>query len=333
MRRDFVVRDVPGQCHGSTVCERDGSFVVAWFAGDHEGAANSRIHLATGTGAQWSDPVVVSGDLAPCWNPVLHRRVDGDLLLYFKVGATIGAWRTWLVRSGDGGRTWSAPRPLVDGGEGDAARSASRRCGCPPGGCSPEPPPRRGERPRWEAFVDISDDDGLTWRRTPDVPLDHDTFPGAGIIQPTLWATPDGTVRLLARSTSGRLVASTSADEGETWSPGVPSAVPNNNSGVSACADGRTVHLAHNPTTGDWASRAPLVVSVSTDDGDTWQPWLTIEESTGAADREDYRPADSGVLTTGVNEFSYPCLVRTPDGLAVTYTWQRRGIVLALLPT
>ncbi|MEV0329693.1 sialidase family protein [Micromonospora echinospora] len=333
MRRDFVVRDVPGQCHGSTVCARaDDSFVVAWFAGDHEGAANSRIHLATGAGAQWSDPVVVSGDLAPCWNPVLHPRVDGDLLLYFKVGATIGAWRTWLVRSGDGGRTWSAPRPLVDGGEGGRGPVRVPPLRLPSGrllaGASTE---TWGERPRWDAFVDISDDDGLTWRRTPDVPLDHDTFPGAGIIQPTLWATPDGEVRLLARSTSGRLVASASTDEGETWSPGVPSAVPNNNSGVSASADGRTVHLAHNPTTGDWASRAPLVVSVSTDDGDTWQPWLTLEESTGAADREDYRPADSGVLTTGVNEFSYPCLVRTPDGLAVTYTWQRRGIVLALL--
>ena len=41
MRRQFVVRDVPGQCHGSTVCRSDGAFVVAWFQGDHEGAANS----------------------------------------------------------------------------------------------------------------------------------------------------------------------------------------------------------------------------------------------------------------------------------------------------
>jgi hypothetical protein len=37
---------------------------------------------------------------------------------------------------------------------------------------------------RWDAFVDISDDDGLTWRRTADIEIDHETFQGAGIIQP-----------------------------------------------------------------------------------------------------------------------------------------------------
>ncbi|HEY0700219.1 MAG TPA: hypothetical protein VGD43_20740, partial [Micromonospora sp.] len=69
----------------------------------------------------------------------------------------------------------------------------------------------------------------------------------------------------------------------------------------------------------------------SLDDGDSWQPWLTLEESLGDATGEGYQPADSGVRTTGVNEFSYPCLVRAGDRLAVTYTWQRRGIVLVLL--
>ena len=109
------------------------------------------------------------------------------------------------------------------------------------------------------------------------------------------------------------------------------SGVPNNNSGISACALDGTVYLAHNPASGDWVARAPLIVSRSRDDGATWQPWMTLESSLGALEGEGYRPADSGVLTTGANEFSYPCLIGTPNGLAVTYTWQRRGIVLALL--
>ncbi|WDZ83362.1 exo-alpha-sialidase [Micromonospora cathayae] len=332
MRKHFVVRDVPGQCHGSTVAAVDDTFVVAWFAGDHEGAANSRIQLSVGTGDDWSTPTVVSADLAPCWNPVLHRRTDGDLLLYFKVGTTISAWRTYLARSADAGRTWSPPRLLVPddgGGRGPVRTPPLRlRSGRLLAGASTE---TWGDRPRWDAFVDLSDDDGLTWRRTPDLAIDHDTFPGAGVIQPALWQNRDGTVRLLARSTAGRLVTASSTDDGETWTPGVLGAVPNNNSGVAVCADDRTVYLAHNPTVGDWASRAPLVVSSSTDDGATWRPWLTLEESTGDAGRESYRPADSGVRTTGANEFSYPCLIRAPHGLAVTYTWQRRGIVLALL--
>ncbi|KXK63455.1 hypothetical protein AWW66_02630 [Micromonospora rosaria] len=328
--KHFVVRDVPGQCHGSTVCAVDDTLVVAWFAGDHEGAANSRIWLATGAGAAWSAPVVVSGDLAPCWNPVLHRRTDGDLVCWFKVGTTISAWVTYAVTSADGGRTWSTPRRVGEpGGRGPVRTPPLRlRSGRLLAGASTE---TWGERPRWDCFVDLSDDDGRTWRRRPDIALDHDTFPGAGAIQPALWQTPDGTVRLLARSTAGRLVAASSDDEGETWTPGMLSGVPNNNSGIAVARLGGTVYLAHNPTVGDWASRAPLVVSTSTDEGETFQPWLTLEESLGETAGEGYRPADSGVLTTGDNEFSYPCLVPVGDRLVVTYTWQRRGIVLALL--
>jgi predicted neuraminidase len=330
--KHFVVRDVPGQCHGSTGCQAEDSFVVAWFQGDHEGAANSRIWLSRGTGDEWSAPTVVSGDLAPCWNPVLHRQDSGALLLFFKVGKTISSWRTFHATSVDGGRTWSAPQPLSaddPGGRGPVRTPPVRlRSGRLLAGASTE---TWGATPRWDSFVDISDDDGRTWRRTEDIAIDHDTFPGAGIIQPALWQTPTGQVRLLARSTAGWLVHSSSDDDGETWSAGVLSSVPNNNSGISVCAVDGTVYLAHNPTSGNWASRAPLLVSRSTDDGATWQPWTTLEESLADTAGESYQPADEGVVTTGANEFSYPCLIRTRDGLAVTYTWQRRGIVLAQL--
>lgn len=332
IEKHFVVRDAPGQCHGSTVCQVAGSFVVAWFQGDHEGAVNSQIWLSTRTGAAWSAPMVVSGDLVPCWNPVLHLQESGALLLFFKVGKTISSWQTFHASSIDGGRTWSAPQPLSADdprGRGPVRTPPIRlRSGRLLAGASTE---IWEAAPRWDSFVDISDDDGRTWRRTEDIAIDHDTFPGAGIIQPTLWQTSTGQVRLLARSTAGRLVSSSSTDDGGTWSAGVLSSIPNNNSGVSVCAVDETVYLAHNPTSGNWASRAPLLVSRSTDDGASWQPWATLEESLEGAASEAYQPADSGVITTGFNEFSYPCLVRTPDGLAVTYTWQRRGIVLALL--
>ncbi|BCJ60312.1 sialidase family protein [Micromonospora endophytica] len=330
--RHFVVQDVPGQCHGSTICPLDDSFVVAWFAGDHEGAANSRIWLSVGADDTWTAPVAVSGDLAPCWNPVLHLRTSGELVCWFKVGTTISTWVTYQVTSADEGRTWSAPRPLGNaepGGRGPVRTPPLRlRSGRLLAGASTE---TWGERPRWDCFVDLSDDDGRTWRRTPDIALDHDTFPGAGAIQPALWQTPAGDLRLLARSTAGRLVAASSVDDGETWTPGVLSSVPNNNSGIAVARLGTTLYLAHNPTTGDWASRAPLVVSASTDEGENFTPWRTLEQSLGDPTGEGYRPADSGVRTTGANEFSYPCLVPAGDRLAVTYTWQRRGIALALL--
>ncbi|HZA03207.1 MAG TPA: sialidase family protein [Propionibacteriaceae bacterium] len=332
MPKHFVVRDVPGQCHASTVATVGGSFVVAWFQGDHEGAPNSRIWLTRGRADEWVPPSVVSGDLAPCWNPVLHAQSSGSLLLYFKVGPAISSWRTYLSVSPDGGLSWSDARPLTAegaGGRGPVRTPPLRlRSGRLLAGASTE---TWGDPPRWDAFVDISDDDGFTWTRAADLEIDHATFPGSGIIQPTLWQTPDADIHLLARSTAGQLVRSSSTDDGMTWSPGVLSGVPNNNSAVSACTLDRTVYLAHNPTSGDWAARAPLLVSRSRDDGATWRPWMTLESSLGSVEGEGYRPADSGVRTTGANEFSYPCLIATPNGLAVSYTWQRRGIVLAHL--
>jgi predicted neuraminidase len=335
--RHVVVDEVAGQCHASTVCAVSGGFVVAWFQGDHEGAANCEVWLTTGDGATWSPPHAVSGGLGPCWNPVLHVQRTGRVLLYFKVGRTISSWSTYWVESGDEGRTWSAPTELVTGDQGgrgpvrtSPVRLASGRLLA---GASTE---QWGEEPRWDAFVDASDDDGETWRRGEDIAIDRGQVPGAGIIQPTLWQAPDGTVHLLARSTAGRLVAATSKDDGATWSPGALSTVPNNNSGVSACAAGDLVYLAHNPVSGNWAPRAPLAVSVSTDDGATWRPWVTLEESLVGPDGDpvgSYAGADSGVVTSGANEFSYPSLIAVPDGLAVTYTWQRRGIRLALIDT
>ena len=334
MRKHMVVRDVPGQCHASTVCRADEQYVVAWFQGDHEGAANSRIWLSLGADDSWSAPQVVSADLAPCWNPVLHVRRDGSLLLYFKVGRTISAWQTYVVRSVDAGRSWSSPVELVAGdrgGRGPVRTPPVRlRSGRLVAGASTE---SWGDPARWTAFVDLSDDDGTTWRRSADLVVDRRVVSGAGVIQPTLWQTERGEVRLLARSTAGRLVGASSQDDGETWSPGALTTLPNNNSAVSAHAAGDVVYLAHNAASGDWASRAPLLVSRSTDDGESWQPWATVEASLASAAGEGYRPADSGVRTTGHNEFSYPCLIGAPTGIAVTYTWQRRAIALALLET
>jgi hypothetical protein len=45
-----------------------------------------------------------------------------------------------------------------------------------------------------------------------------------------------------------------------------------------------------------------------------------------------FEPADGGVGTDGSGEYSYPAAVLARDTLLITYTWQRRGIVEALVP-
>lgn len=342
LAKHFVTLDSPlwRQCHASTVCATDGSdYLVAWFAGEHEGAQDSRIWLSRGAGDRWTEPVPVSEDEAPCWNPVLFRRKNGETLLYYKRGHAISSWETLLRVSGDGGLSWSDSRPLSTGDRG--GRGPVK---CPPirlrsgrvlAGASTE---TWGHFPRWDAFVDISDDDGLTWSRTAEIALDRKTFHGAGIIQPALWESPSGQVTLMARGSSGFIVTSASSDQGQTWSAATATTVPNNNSAIGLCAFGGEIFLAHNPVRGDWASRAPLVVSRSSDDGRSWSRWLTLEESLAVSSpvdsgpSEGYLPADSGVTTTGANEFSYPTLITHDHSLVVTYTWQRRGIVLAHVP-
>lgn len=298
------------QCHASTLVRLpDGGFLVAWFAGTRESTQDVAIWGARrGSSGGWDEPRVLAkvGDVAH-WNPVLFALDDEghDLVLQFKVGERIRHWETWYQRSRDAGRTWSDPAALVPGDRG--GRGAVR---CKPirlasgdwlAGAS------RERWRRWDAFFDRSPDGIGDWQATEDMAIDHRRFGGKGLIQPTLWSSGDGHVRALFRSTDGFVHRADSADEGRTWSRPRALDVPNNNSGIDAVRleDGRVV-LAANPVPGNWAARTPLSLLVSGDGGETWPARLDVE--------------------SGPGEYSYPALIATPEGVALSYTWNRRRI-------
>jgi predicted neuraminidase len=112
---------------------------------------------------------------------------------------------------------------------------------------------------------------------------------------------------MLMRSTAGWICRSDSHDGGRSWTPAVPTGLPNNNSGIDLARlrDG-TLVLAYNPVAGNWAARTPLSLAISRDDGATWRRWRDLE--------------------AGPGEYSYPAIVADGDAVTVSYTWRRERI-------
>lgn len=342
--RTWIAVDHPDweQAHASTVVRTADYLVTAWFAGTREGTPDNRIWLSRRRDSQWSAPVVVaSGDTAH-WNPVLAQGADGRVWLFYKVGARISEWRTMVKTSEDDGATWSTSQVLTEdgiGGRGPVKNPPLVVDGAWVAGGSTE---RWSTDLRWDCFVDISLDNGATWHKVPLV-LERKGLRGAGAIQPALWSN-GSSVFALARSTEGYAFRAESKDGGFTWTPLVATELANNNSGLTVAAlPNGTVVCVHNPVAGDWASRCPLGISITQDDGKTWTSGPIIEDGRTALegsvlvprtpeDSPGFHPADSGVVTTGVGEYSYPAALVDGDELVITYTWQRRGIVEARVP-
>jgi predicted neuraminidase len=311
------------QCHASTlVLRRDHHLLVAWFGGSREGnadvgiwAAESAHRANSSTDLEWFEPRCIAkiSDI-PHWNPVLFALSPDadDLVLHFKVGRSIRSWETWAQRSHDGGKTWTAASPLVPGDRGGRGAVRNKCIRLVSGnwlaGASVE-----GWR-RWDAFIDRSPDGLDDWNASEKIKINRRNFSGKGLIQPALWESSPGRVHALFRSTDGRVHRSDSNDDGLRWSPAYPIDVPNNNSGLDLTQmnDG-TLALACNPVSGNWAARSPLCVLFSTDNGETWPERVDLETDPG--------------------EFSYPAIIEIPEGLAVSYTWNRRRIAVARLTT
>ena len=329
--REFIFGDNRpfASCHASTVLPLSGGEVLAaWFGGSHEGHGDVAIWLSRRSRSRWEPPVCVASEPGlPHWNPVLCRSPAGRLHLFYKAGKNVPSWETRVVSSTDGGRTWSDARtlPSIEG--------------FPPGPVKDKPiiasdgswiaGTSRETADTWDAAVSISRDDGESWSLGGVVPLDHGSFSGKGVIQPTLWETPTGSMHMLLRSTAGRIYRSDSSDGGASFSEAIATELPNNNSGIDLekLPDGRLA-LCYNPVCENWGKRTPLVLSFSRDDGLSWGDTVVLEDEDGLA------PASG--LTLDVphrpNEFSYPAVVPSAGILHVTYTWKRERICYRRVP-
>lgn len=301
IKEEFLFnRPLTASCHAATIAQtRSGSLLCAWFGGSDEGENDVSIYLSSRTGSNWNPPKkVAEADGVPCWNPVLFTMPSNEVLLFYKAGKNPREWSGYLKRSLDEGITWSEEFCLPAGIIGPdknkplLLENNTLLCGS---ACE--------SYKRWGAWIDITSDGGRTWTKSAPINAGKQLF---GIIQPTLFVSEPGKIRLLTRSYQiGYICTATSCDNGKTWTDAEPISLPNPNAGIDAVRlqDSRILliynHSKH--------QRTPLNVAISTDGGITWEMKIVLEDAPG--------------------EYSYPSVIQTDDGLVhVIYTWKRNRI-------
>ena len=290
---------------------RDGSLIAAWLPRKRTdvGIWMSRYH-------DGMDTTLPAAKIKECahWNPVLFTDAEKSIHLFFKVGPEIPQWQTWWMSSGDHGATWSEPRELVPGDAGGRGPVKNKPILLSDGSWLA---PASTEYKLWEAFADRTTDRGMTWERSGNFEINRDIFKGKGAIQPTFWESAPGRVHALMRACDGRAWRSESEDYGKTWTPVRDSGLPNNNSGLDALRldDGRVL-LVFNPIGKNWGPRTPLSLAISADNGETWALFAHFEDDPPETDLE----------------YSYPAIIRTRNGVAVSYTYKRECVRCWLIP-
>ena len=308
------------ECHASSLVHLGGEkFMAVWFCGSKESRPDTAIYAAWRDENGWSVPeMLVKVGYVAHWNPVLFKKSDGSLLLFFKVGETIATWKTYVMEGDAEGRHWSLPHELVPGDETGGRGPVKNKPIRLADGRILAPMSR--ERGAWKAFADLSSDDGRTWRCSEEVPVPKlsldDKFGGncLGVIQPTAWESEPGQVHMLMRSNNGRIYRTDSTDGGETWSEIVATELPNNNSGIDlAKLEDGSLLLVYNPVEGNWGNRWKIAMTISKDNGDSWCEPIMLDQ------------VDCDQRGGRKSEFSYPAVIPCDGGAAIIYTSHRNS--------
>jgi predicted neuraminidase len=295
--QEFIYEMAPfPSCHAGTLAELEGGVIAAaWFGGTQEGAEDVDIWFARRIQEHWTAPQRAAAHTGvPCWNPVLWQVPGGELLLFYKAGPSPQTWSGLLIRSQDGGASWSEPELLPPGILGPIKNKPYARAdGTLVCGSSVE------SWRSWGCWVELTPDRGKTWARQGPINLPGNYH---GTIQPAVFGT-DSHLAMLCRTRGETQIArGESTDGGRTWTDLARIDLPQNNSGLDAVrlTDGRVVLIYNHTPRG----RTPLNLAVSRDMGRTWTPGPVLEDAEG--------------------EYSYPAIIQARDGVIhFVYTWRR----------
>jgi predicted neuraminidase len=299
---EFIFEQAPfPSCHASTIVETPQGLVAAWFGGTAERNPDVGIWVSRRTGNAWTPPFEVATGVQsaqlryPTWNPVLFQPRTGPLWLFYKVGPSPNEWWGMATTSDDAGRTWTTPKRLPEGILGPIKNKPIQLANDDViAGSSTE-------HAGWQIHFERSTDNGRTWTATPAL-NDGKDIPS---IQPSILVHRDGRLQAIGRTQRGKLFQIWSSDQGKTWTGLSLLSLPNPNAGIDAVTlrDGRFIVVYNHTGRG----RSPLNVAIS-GDGETWDAAAVLEDEPG-------------------QEFSYPAVIQTRDGLVhITYTWHRTRI-------
>ena len=299
-------------CHAATIVESGkDTLLYAWFGGDHEGAKNVSIwgcYRYTRQKNQWSQILLLAkgrdsaGNPQACWNPVLFKTADGALFLDYKVGPNPREW--WAERkvSYNNGKTWSPSKRLSPPFLGPIKNKPVQL----KNGTILYPSSTESlDEKSWQVHLERTDAAGNHWQY---LPIDGGRFE---VIQPAILQYGSDSLQLLCRSKQNTIVQTWSFDNGHSWSPLTPLALPNPNSGIDAVSlrNGWQL-LVYNPLPSGndwWTGRSVLKVAVSKN-GYDWTDMATLESH-----------ADG--------EYSYPAVIQdSRNVIRIAYTDDRRNI-------
>ncbi len=279
----------PRHSEGSMVRLSDGRLLVAWtrFGGGGQDDAPAHIVAATSDvkGESWSEPWVLHENVAKknVMSQSFLRLHDGTLLSAALHKDGEDSCVVHAYRCTEEPHTWSEPQP-VSSRPGYHVMNNDRlvqlsfthptspgRILAPVSYCRPLGEP-------FTVHVLYSDDNGTTWAAS----AGDITAPKRGAMEPGIIERKDGSLMMIIRTQTGTICRSLTDDAGANWcaaeSMGV--AAPEAPSTVGRLPDGRLA-LVHNPDVvegaGHLGPRTPLWVSLSDDEGETWEPWKPVE--------------------------------------------------------
>lgn len=364
LERRFVSSDLDDFVHSSSITALPGGDLLSvWFAGSREGAADVQIRAARFDAAkgEWSDEEVlatrdmtraaVGKPIRKLGNPVVALAPDERLWLFY-VSVSLGGWAGSAINimvSDDQGITWSEPRQLITSpfiNISTLVRSAPvfHQDG------SIGLPVYHEFLGKFPEYLYMNADGRITDKfRMAD---------GTESLQPTVVPLDDRRAIALLRyagEEEGHVLATVTADAGQTWSEERPVAPWNPNSSLAAVRSHRDTLLVAQNNLAD--GRFRLTLDEASFSLSTWSLIKTIDESTDAEGDpiplETYEPLmrkeflkasgakreflldeymqlmEGRVCRRGLCNFDYeyPYLIRSDDGrFHMVYSWNNSFI-------